>query len=75
MPEVLSVKHIKIPILLDGGMGKMLSGHGSEVRWLHTRLVLELGGEIVGRLEVEAIGYFLDAFFCGGEKLLGSLQF
>ena len=35
---------------------------------------LEFGGEIVGRLKVEAVGYFLDAHVGSGEQLFGSLQ-
>ena len=38
-------------------------------------MALKLGREVVGRLEVEAIGYLLDAVICRGEQFLGSLQF
>ena len=41
---------------------------------LAPHLGLELAGEIVGRVKVEAIGYLLDAHVCGREQFLGPLQ-
>ena len=46
----------------------------SEVAGLAACFGLELCGEIVGRLEVEAVGYLLDAHVSSGEELLCTLQ-
>src|SRR5574344_1670413 len=35
----------------------------------------EFGGEVIGRIEIELISYFLDAHICGGEQFLGTLEF
>ena len=44
-----------------------LGGAVAELRRLHARKDLEARGEVVGSLEVEAVGYFLDALASGGE--------
>src|SRR5574344_3097228 len=38
-------------------------------------LDFEFGGEVIRRIEIELISYFLDAHICGGEQFLGTLAF